>query len=211
MTEQIKNIIENLEKRQISAYYAEDKNEAVSVVNSLICDMGKELSKDEKDIKVSWGGSVTLDDLGLRDICRERYYSPDPYKAPDPNEAKREALLSDVFLMSSNAITERGELMNIDGNGNRVAALIYGPRRVIVVVGVNKIVKDTKEALARIKSVTCPLNAKRLLRDTPCAKTGKCGDCKIGGNTMCSHIVTTRFSSVPYRIKVVIVNDSLGY
>ena len=128
MTDQIKRLIEHLEKRQIGAYYAENKNEAVCVVNSLICEMGKTLGKSENDIKVSWGGSVTLDEVGLRAMCAKRYDALDPYSAPDPAEAKREALLSDVFLMSANALTENGEIVNIDGNGNRLGALIYGPR-----------------------------------------------------------------------------------
>ena len=212
MEKKIEKLLESFKERQFDAYYAEDESEAVRVVNSLILEQGEALSKSEKEIKIGWGGSVTLNELGIKKLCMEKYDAVDPYTTADPVEAKRQALLSDVFLMSANAITEAGELVNIDGNGNRLGALIHGPLRVIIVAGVNKIVKDKNEAIKRIKQITCPQNARRLERKTPCAlEPSSCGDCKIAGNTMCSHTVVTRFNSIPNRIKIVLVNKNLGF
>ena len=113
--------------------------------------------------------------------------------------------------MGTNAITENGELVNIDGNGNRLGALIFGPTTVIIVVGKNKIVKNIVEAQRRIKQIACVKNAKRLNRATPCVQNGECGNCFIGGATICAHTVITRFSGNPDRIKLIIVNEELGY
>ncbi len=210
----IKGLLNNLEKEQIEAFFVESKEMAKKKVLELIEKKRALSAKDEREMVVSWGGSVTLDECGIRDAVREKYNALDPYAPATPaeqNEAKRQALLSDVFLMGTNAICESGELVNIDGNGNRLSALIFGPEMVVIVLGKNKIVKDLKSAYARVKTVACPKNAKRLNRKTPCALTGACGSCYISGATICAHTVVTRFSANPDRIKVVIVNEDLGF
>ncbi|MCQ2554945.1 MAG: lactate utilization protein, partial [Clostridia bacterium] len=137
----------------------------------------------------------------------------DRAKAETPEEAQeimRNALLSDVFLMSTNSMTEDGELFNIDGRGNRLAALIYGPKEVFIVLGTNKIVKNLDEAYKRVRHTVAPMNAKRLGSKTPCAVTGHCSECK-GPNSICCHMLTTRNSFIPGRIKIFIINEELGF
>lgn len=210
----MEKIIESFKRAQIEAFYVENKDEAREKAIEIIEKRRTLCGKEPKEMQISWGGSVTLDEIGLRDAVKEKYNAFNPYAGATPreqNELKRRALLSDVFLMSSNAITENGELVNIDGNGNRLGALICGPDTVIVVVGKNKICKNAAEAQARIKEIACVKNAKRLNRDTPCAKTGKCAGCYIDGATICAHKVITRFSTNPDRIKLIIVNEELGY
>jgi hypothetical protein len=160
----------------------------------------------------SSGGSVTLDETGVMDFLRGgRYNFLDRY-APgvDTSKVFHEALLADFYFMSSNAITEKGELYNIDGNGNRLAALVYGPKRVIVIAGANKIVKDLDEAYTRVKRIACPANALRLGKELPCAKTGVCNDCKSPGR-FCCHTVISQFQQVENRICVLILPQSFGY
>ncbi|MBO5374884.1 MAG: lactate utilization protein [Clostridia bacterium] len=210
----IEGILKALEREQIEAFFVENRERAREKALEIIEKKRTLCGKSEKEMLISWGGSVTLDECGIRDAVRAKYNALDPYSKPTPaeqSEAKRQALLSDVFLMGTNALCESGELVNIDGNGNRLGALIYGPDTVIVVLGKNKIVKNVNEAQARIKKIACPKNAKRLNRQTPCALNGTCGNCYIGGATICSHTVVTRFSTTPDRIKVIIVNEELGY
>lgn len=115
-----------------------------------------------------------------------------------------------MFFLSTNAITTDGELANIDGTGNRVAALTFGPKKVIVVTGTNKLTDSLEEAIKRVKEVACPKNAERLGKKTPCALTGHCCDCLLPTETICSSIVTTRFSSNPGRVSVILVEEDLG-
>ena len=199
-----KNLIENLEKRNMEGYYAPTKEEAVKKVISLLDD----------NSSISWGGSVTLSELNLNDELKKGSYSLiDRSTAKSSDEIKEmyhKALNCDYFLMSANAITKDGILINIDGTGNRVAALIYGPENVIVVAGINKIVSDIESGYKRIKDIACTTNAIRLDRKTPCHKTGKCNDC-LSPDCMCNQIVVTRRSGIKGRIKVIIVGESLGY
>lgn len=207
------SLIENLEKRQIVPHYAENKEEALNKVLSIIEAEKIKKGKMDKEMLISYGGSKTLSEIDVYTHI-ERYNALNPYTSKDKREqyeAKRRALLSDVFLMSANAICENGEIVNIDGNGNRLGALIYGPDTVIMVVGKNKIVKDRSEAMVRIKSIACPKNATRLSRKTPCAKTGKCESCLIPGETICGHYVYTRYSAIADRINVILVNEELGF
>lgn len=209
-----KELIEKLKRAQIEAFYAESCERAREIVVEIIEKKRTLCGKSAKDMQISWGGSVTLDQSGIRALVSEKYNALNPYASSDPKEqyeAKRQAMLSDVFLMSANALTENGEIVNIDGNGNRLGALIYGPDTVIMVVGKNKIVPTLRDAHARVKSVACPKNATRLKRATPCAENGSCGNCYIGGQTICAHTVVTRFSTTPERIKLIIVNEELGY
>ncbi|MBN7773702.1 lactate utilization protein [Clostridium aminobutyricum] len=202
---QIECIIKNLERRNMAGYYCENMEDAYDTVMSLIAD----------DTVVGWGGSSTLSEIGIKEGLRERKLTViDPYSMSDPKEsmaAKIRLLRSDSFLMSTNAITLDGELVNIDGSGNRVAALCFGPKQVIVVVGANKIVESEKHAISRIKTQSCPPNAIRLKKQTPCGVTGKCTECLVPGETMCCTTMVTRFSNVPKRIKVILVNENLGY
>lgn len=201
----IKTVIKNLEKRNIAGYYCETAADAVKQVKALI----------PEGSEVAWGGSLTLDQTGLRAAMKEgNYVVNDPMSHADPAEAltaRKKALTADAFLTSANAVTMDGEIVNIDGTGNRVAAIVFGPAKVIMVVGANKLVASEAEAVSRIKSDACPPNVTRLDRQTPCAVTGKCANCLTKGQTICCHTVTTRFSSIDDRMHVVFVNEVLGY
>ncbi len=200
----IKRVIKNLERRNITGYYCETKEDAIEQIMKLI----------PQDAMISWGGSMTLGEIGIKEALADGSYNvDDPYGYADPAEsmeAKRRALCADVFLSSANAITMDGEIVNIDGNGNRVAAIVFGPKKVILVAGTNKLVLDERDAIDRIKNDACPPNCVRLGRETPCAVTGKCGDC-LSKQTICCHTVTTRFSLLDDRMHVVLINDTLGY
>lgn len=202
---QCMEIIKHLEKRGMRGYYCETAREAAEQVLSLIPD----------GATVSWGGSVTLDEIEVKDrltLVGARPMDPMAFKDPEQIlQARIASLGSEVFLTGTNAITLSGELVNIDGTGNRVAALCFGPRKVIVVAGVNKIAKDVAAAEARVKTEACAANATRLKRKTPCSLTGRCTDCLIPGETICSMTVVTRFCNKPDRIHVILVNESLGF
>ena len=162
-------------------------------------------------MKVSWGGSVTLDEIGLRDAVCERYDALNPYKGTpaEQNQLKRQALLSDVFLMGTNAITENAELVNIDGNGNRVAAIVYGPVSIVVIAGMNKVMDTLEAAMIRARTIAAPMNKQRFALQTPCEVTGICADCKSEG-CICNQILNTRNSKPAGRINVILVGEDLG-
>jgi len=197
-------LIKNLEKRNMTAYYCPDSSRAVEKVNSLI----------KENSAVSWGGSMTLNEVGILESLEKRNLTLlDRAKAESRKEVEEiyhKALNSDYYLMSSNAVTQSGKLINIDGTGNRLAALIYGPKNVIVVVGMNKVVIDEDTALKRVKNQAAPKNAVRLNKNTPCAETAKCHDCQIK-DTICCQTVITRRSARKNRIKLVLVGEELGY
>lgn len=199
-----KTVVANLEKRHFEAYYVEGAAAARAKVLELI---------PVNDV-VSWGGSVTLAQTGILDAVKKERSVIDRDTAatlPEKVELMRKALLCDTFLMSSNAISEDGQLVNIDGNGNRCAALIYGPKQVIVVAGVNKIAADLEAAIARARHTAAPVNTQRLPGlKTPCAKTGVCADC-LSPDSICSQMVITRLDRQHGRIKVIIVGEDLGY
>lgn len=197
-------IIKNLEKRQIEAYYCEDKVSALEKALNLI----------PKGSTIGWGGSVTLSEIGLIDAVKNGDYTIiDRDKATNLEEQKAvysQICSSDFFLMSTNAITLNGELINIDGRGNRVAFLCYGPENVLIVAGMNKVVSSIESGFERVSNVSAPPNAIRLNRKTPCAITGKCEDC-YSPDCMCSQFVITRRSGIPNRIKIILVGEELGY
>lgn len=197
-------IIKNLAKRNMEGFYCSTKEEAKEKVLSLI----------EKGSKIGWGGSETIKECGIIDaISGSDYKAIDRSRAKTPEETKAvyaEIFTSDYFLMSTNAITLDGELVNIDGNGNRVSALIYGPDHVIVVAGLNKVTADVESAYRRIKTFACPPNAVRLHKNIPCGISGKCSDC-LSDECFCNQIVVTRRSGHKGRIKVVLVGEELGY
>ena len=197
-------VAENLRKRHFDAYYFSTKEEAAAKVMELI---------DAGDT-VSWGGSMTVDELGIKDLLRRRgqkLIDRDSAKtAEERMELMRRGLTADTFLTGSNAITESGELYNIDGNGNRVAAMIFGPKSVIVVAGMNKVVSDMDEAYARVRHYTAPQVVQRFPRaKTPCNVTGMCADCR-GENCCCCYMVETRVCRPAGKIKVVLIGEDLG-
>ena len=200
-----KTIIKNLAKRRMEGYYCATAAEAKEKVLSMI-DSGTE---------VAFGGAMTLNESGILSALRERtditLLNRDAAKTPEEaGKIYRQAFSADTYLTSTNAITMDGELINIDGRGNRVAALIFGPGQVIVVAGMNKVATDEAAGLARVRNVAAPANCIRLGKTTPCTVTGRCGDC-FGDASICSQIVVTRRSSELNRIKVILVGEELGY
>lgn len=197
-------IVEAFKRRHFDAYYCATGTDAVNKVLSLI----------PKTDVVSWGGSMTLSELGVQSKLKEEGYKVldrDTAKTPEEkNEISRKALLCDTFLMSANAITEDGQLFNIDGNGNRLGALVFGPKSVIVVVGMNKVTKTLDDAIARARTIAAPMNHHRFQGVTPCTQTGLCGDC-ISSDCICAQMVTTRISRPAGRIKVILVGEEHGF
>ena len=192
----IERTIENLEKHNIEACYIQNEGELIPKIESLI---------PENSI-VGVGDSMTLFETGIIDLLRSgKYTFLDKYREGITSEEKRK-----LYLCSTNAVTEEGELYNIDGNGNRVAAMIYGPEQVIVVCGVNKIVKNLEEAEKRVRNYVAPIDAKRLNKNTPCAYTGHCADCQ-SPDRICNDFVIIRSQFIKGRIRVIIVGKQLGY
>lgn len=208
MSESYKNIakklIPMLEKRNFDIYYCENGDEAANKAMSLI----------DKNDSVSWGGSYTVSQIGLIEKLRTSGYNLiDREKggsAEERAEIMRQGLLADTFLMSSNAVTEDGILVNIDGNGNRVAAMCFGPKSVIMIIGMNKVCPTLEEAEDRAHNIAAVKNAERFgLTKTGCAH-GKCVNC-LSDECMCSYIVKTRRSKEKGRIKIILVGESLGF
>jgi len=197
-------IIKNLNKRNMEGYFFEDSASCVKAITDMM----------EEGSTISWGGSESIKECGLMDaIGGGKYRLIDRMTAKSPEEAREifsKTVLADYYLMSTNAITFEGELINIDGNGNRLACLIHGPKNVIVVVGMNKLVSDVNAGYQRVRDIASPANTKRLNRNTPCFHTGKCTDC-FSPDCICSQVVITRRSSQPGRIKVFFVAEELGY
>lgn len=200
----VEGIIKKLALRNMEGYFFEDCNSCVKAITQTM----------EDGSVISWGGSESIKECGLMDAVKSGNFTLiDRLAAKSFEEAAAlyaKTVLSDYYLMSTNAITYDGELINIDGNGNRVACLIHGPRHVIMVVGMNKLVPDVQSGCARVRNMAAPANAKRLKRQTPCFENGRCGDC-LSGDCMCNHIVITRRSGVPGRIKIYFVAQELGY
>lgn len=199
-----KTIIENLEKRNMEGYYFENSSECVKAIIDSI----------PSGSVISWGGSETVKEMGLMEAVHNGSYELiDRTAAQNPEEARQiyaKTVLADYYLMSSNALTIGGELINIDGNGNRVACLIQGPAHVIIVVGMNKIVTDVESGVARVRNMASPANAIRLNKKIPCASTGHCHDC-LSPDCFCNQIVITRRSGHKGRIRVYLVAEDLGY
>lgn len=204
LAKQAEAIIKNLEKRNMEGFYFETAAECTRAVLETI----------PHGSVISWGGSESIKESGLMDgIHSGNYKLIDRSAATTPEESRTlyaQTVLSDYYLMSSNAITLDGELINIDGNGNRVACLIQGPSHVILVVGMNKVVTDVTSGIARVRNMASPANAIRLNRNIPCAATGTCHDC-LAPECFCNQIVVTRRSGHIGRIKVYLVGESLGY
>ncbi|MBR3149777.1 MAG: lactate utilization protein [Eubacterium sp.] len=214
MEKYIETTMKNLEKNGMKPYYCETKEEALEIVKSLI----------NKGESVSNGGSETLKECGVFEVLKSGDYDFID-RTGLTGEAVRDAYVRafgcDTYFCSSNAVTERGELYNVDGNSNRVACIVYGPRQVVMLVGKNKIVPDIDAAIKRVKEKAAPPNCVRLSLANPCAKTGKCvslnlddpymcDGCALDSRICCSYVVSAKQRHKD-RIKVIIINEDLGY
>ncbi|MDR2756534.1 MAG: lactate utilization protein [Planctomycetaceae bacterium] len=199
------HVVKSLKNRHFEAYYYKTSEEAVEKILTIL----------PKKESVSWGGSTTLEEIGLiKRVHTEYEMVLDRDKVTtiaDRYEAMQKAFFCDNYLTSVNAISEDGQLVNVDGNGNRVAAMAFGPKRVIVVAGINKVVKTLNDAITRARTYASPINAQRVSNiKTPCTLTGVCEDCK-SADCICTYIVTTRISRPQGRIHVVLIGETLGF
>ncbi len=210
MREKIEKVIKSLEKNNIEVIIAEKKEDVAGIVAGLL----------KKGETVSCGGSVSLAESGVMELLRSGDYNflDRAAEGVDVGALYRETFSADTFLTSANALTEKGELINVDGNGNRVAATVFGPKRVIYIIGVNKLVADMREGFRRIKTVASPKNAVRLGVNTPCRTLGHCicvdGDITDGclaDGRMCAYYNISAFQRNKDRVKVVLCKDELGY
>lgn len=197
--------IQALKKNHMEAYYLPTKQDVVPALAKLL----------HPGDTVAVGGSQTLAQCDVLKLLRSGEYEfLDRYQeglsAEELGEVFRDAFYADAFVTSTNAVTENGELYNKDGTGNRVSAMIFGPKSVIVVAGINKIVPDLHAAARRVKTVAAPLNAKRLSCKTPCAVTGECADCSSDARICCSTVILHQ-QRIAGRIKVLLVGEELGY
>lgn len=198
------HIIKHLERHGMTGHFCETSAEAVDMTRSLI----------EKGSSVTWGGSVTLEQTGIKDMLRAGDYHLVDRSSAQTDEERQQLWMAsttaDWHLMSSNAITLTGELVNIDGRGDRLSLLMHGPTHVLVVVGMNKVVQDVDAGIKRIRVAACPPNATRLHTNTPCELTGVCAECHAE-RCMCCQTVVTRHSRPAGRIHVMLVGEHLGY
>ena len=194
-------VIKGLKSRNMTGWYASSREEALDIALGLI----------PEGSSVTMGGAMSAHEIGLVDALKQGPYR---FIDRDAYEDKRAAMLAaydaDVFLASANAITEDGIMVNIDGNSNRVSAIAQGPRKVVFIVGMNKVCPDPDAAMKRARNVAAPINAQRFGLNTPCCKTGACMDCK-SPDTICCQFLITRFSRHKDRIHVILVNGNLGF
>lgn len=198
------SIIEKFNKRGIEGYYCENTEDALQTAKRFLT----------PGCSISWGGSETLKEIGLLDELSSSDYILYDRKVAKTAEEKTQMyskiVTADYYFMSSNAITLDGQLVNIDGHGNRVACLIAGPKNIIIIAGMNKIVTNVESGIDRVRNMAAPPNAVRLNLKTPCAEMGKCANCLVE-DCICCEIVITRKSQIPGRIKVILVGEELGY
>lgn len=193
-------VIKGLQSRNMTGYYAEDKEVALKQALELI----------EENSTISMGGCMSAHEIGLVQALQEGNYQYLDRSKMEPREGLLAAYDSDVFLSSANAMTSDGILVNIDGNSNRVSCIAQGPKKVIFIVGMNKVCDDLDSAMKRARNVAAPINAQRFEVKTPCKETGKCFDCK-SPDTICCQFLITRYSRHTGRIHVILVNDNLGF
>ena len=194
-------VIKGLASRNMTGYYAASAEEAKKIALDLI----------PEGSSISMGGGMSVHEIGLVEALKEGNYNfIDRDKAEDKRAAMLAAYDADFFLSGCNAMTEDGVLVNIDGNANRVSAIAQGPKKVIFIVGMNKVCDDVDGAMKRARNVAAPINAQRFGLNTPCAKTGSCMNCK-SPDTICCQFLVTRFSRHTGRIHVILVNDNLGF
>ena len=205
VSKRVEKTLKNLQRNRFDARYVDTSEEAVQAVREML----------PQGATVSFGGSMTLQESGIMDMLMQ-----EPVQLLDRNksgisaeqvkEIYRATFSSDFYLCSTNAVTEKGELYNVDGNSNRVAAMLYGPDHVIVVAGINKIVADVAEAEHRVRTVAAPANATRIGCNTPCVITGTCQDCS-SDSRICCNMVVMRQQRHPGRVTVLLVGEALGY
>lgn len=194
-------IIKNLAKRNMTGYYAHTAKEALEIALTLI----------PEGASVTMGGCQSAIDIGLVDAVKtEKYHFIDREAAQDKRAAMLQAYDADVYLASCNAITKDGILVNIDGNSNRVSALAFGPKKVVMIVGMQKVASDVDSAVKRARNEAAPINATRLNCATPCTKTGSCVDC-LTPDTICCQFLLTRYSRHADRIHVILVDEKVGF
>ncbi|MBR3910471.1 MAG: lactate utilization protein [Anaerotignum sp.] len=197
-------LVKNLERRHFEAYYCPTATEAID----------KALSLMPEGSSVSWGGSMTIRDMGLTKAVKERNYNViDRDTAANPAEMRemhRQGLLTDFYLTSTNAISEDGVLVNIDGTGNRVAAICFGPNNVIVLTSLSKVAQDVDAAIKRVRGYVAPVNSMRFMGKTPCAVDGTCHNC-TSPECICNQVLVTRVCRPAGRIKVILIGEELGF
>ena len=193
-------VIKGLQSRNMTGYYAEDREAALKQALEMI----------EENSTISMGGCMSAHEIGLVQAMQEGNYQYLDRSKMEPREGLLAAYDSDVFLSSANAMTSDGILVNIDGNSNRVSCIAQGPKKVIFIVGMNKVCDDLDSAMKRARNVAAPINAQRFEVKTPCKETGKCFDCK-SPDTICCQFLITRYSRHTGRIHVILVNDNLGF
>ena len=198
------SIIKNLNQRNMEGYFFENSADCVKAILNMM----------EDGAVIGWGGSQSVTECGLMDAIHNGNYTLiDRMTAKTPDESRElyaKTVMADYYLMSTNAITMDGELINIDGNGKRVACLIHGPKHVILVVGMNKLVSNVEDGYRRVRDIASPANTRRLNKNTPCFHTGRCGDC-LSPDCICNQVVITRRSGHAGRIKIFFVAEELGY
>lgn len=199
----IKTVLGNLERNNFQAAYVETKEEALTLVKTMIPEGSYTAS----------GGSVTLLECGITGFLKEK---------TDYHEERRDAYNAEFYLASANAVTDRGEIYEVDGRSNRISAISFGPEKVILVAGINKLVPSLRDAVERVKNTATPANAVRLDRDTPCVKLGRCISPLFSEDNIftegctkddciCSNALIMRHQTVKNRITVIIVGEELGY
>ena len=197
-------LVDNLRRRHFDAYYCADRKSALEKALELI----------PEGASVGWGGTVSAVEIGLLDAVRTgNYVAIDRENAKSQDEKDQfsmRCLGADYFITSANGMSLDGQMVNIDGTGNRVAAIIYGPKKVLVVIGMNKVCDSIEDAVRRARTVASPMNKQRFPNETPCEITGTCGDCKNEG-CICNHIVITRHCRPTGRICFLVVGEDLGY
>lgn len=198
-----KILVKNLQSRHFEAYYCENRQEALKKALELI----------PQGASVGWGGAMSAQQIGLMDAVRNGSYKAIDRESCKTQEEKlraaRECMFADVFLTGANALSMDGEMVNIDGSGNRVGAIVYGPESVIVVAGMNKVSDTLEDAITRARTVAAPMNQQRFLHNTPCTVTGTCADCK-SERCICNQILITRNCRPVGRIKFILVGEELG-
>ena len=197
-------VVKALESRNMEAYYVKTKEAALAKALELI----------PEGSSISWGGTMSAQEIGLTDALHKGKYDVYDREQVETREEKEkiahQALNCDFFIGSTNALSEDGVLVNVDGNANRVAAFAYGPKNVLLIVGMNKVVKTEADAMSRARNEAAPINAQRFGVNTPCVKNGRCFNCK-SPQCICCQILITRFSKVPKRTKIILVDENLGF
>ena len=197
-------VVKALESRNMEAYYVKTKEAALAKALELI----------PEGSSISWGGTMSAQEIGLTDALHKGKYDVYDREQVETREEKEkiahQALNCEFLIGSTNALSEDGVLVNVDGNANRVAAFAYGPKNVLLIVGMNKVVKTEADAMSRARNEAAPINAQRFGVNTPCVKNGSCFNCK-SPQCICCQILITRFSKVPKRTKIILVDENLGF